>query len=126
MSSIKEIKNIEKIRKSLIQEIINTKEMIPGAFKQVHRKCGKENCWCYSYKGNGHPLNRIIWTENGKVKTRAIPGEDVDWIKNLNETYNQFKSKCKEVQKLESDLKKWLDIFRKDVIKNTRKLRKYL
>lgn len=124
MSSTNEIKKLEKIRSTLIRELLIVTEMIPGAFNQAFRKCGKSNCWCLN--GKGHPYNRIIWTEGGKVRTKSIPDEDIVWIKRITEIHREFKGKFREIQKIEGEMKKWINAFRREVIKHTRGLRKYL
>ena len=85
------IKNLEKKRSLIMKEILSFRSMIPGAFKIVYCKCGKENCWCYQKKG--HPFRRITWTENGLSKTKAIPQKDVDWIKEVTGNYRKFRKK---------------------------------
>jgi hypothetical protein len=98
--------------------------MLPGAFKEVYCKCGKENCWCHKQKG--HPFRRITWSENGRSKTKAIPAEDVDWIKQVTENYREFRRKCKEIKELQDGLKNLLEEYGKDIIKKSRQLRDYL
>jgi len=124
MSSTIEIKKLEKIRSTLIRELLSVTEMIPGAFNQAFRKCGKRNCWCLN--GKGHPFNRIIWSEEGKVRTKSIPDEDKVWIKRITEIHREFKGKFREIQKIDGEVKKLINAFRREVIKHTRVLRKYL
>ena len=126
MSSKKQIKKLEKLRNRIIEEIFGIQLMIPGSFNQVYCKCGKKNCWCYGKDKAGHTFRRIIWTEKGVPKTKAIPQEDVDWIKNVTESYRTFRKKRKEIQRLEDSIRRLLDEYAKDIVKNTRKLREYL
>jgi len=124
MSSTDEIKKLEKIRSTLIMELLSITEMIPGAFNLAFRKCGKSNCWCSN--GKGHPFNRIIWTEGGKVKTKSIPDEDIVWIKRITEVHRAFKRKFREIQKIDGEIKKLVNVFKREAIEHTRSLRKYL
>lgn len=123
MSSIERMKNLEKKRSIIMKEILSFRSMIPGAFKIVYCKCGKENCWCYQKKG--HPFRRITWTENGLSKTKAIPQKDVDWIKEVTGNYRKFRKKCKEIKELQDGLKNLLDEYGKEIIKKSRQLRDY-
>ena len=125
MSSEKQIIDLEKLRNSIIEEILRIHSMIPGSFNQVYCKCGKKNCWCYG-KDKGHTFRRIIWSEKGVPKTKVIPQQDVDWIKDVTESYRTFRKKRKEIQILEDSIRRLLDEYAKDIVKNTRKLREYL
>jgi len=124
MSTPNEIKNIEKKRTQIINELLNFRLMIPGSFKEVYRKCGKRNCWCHDKAG--HLLRRITWSENGHSKTKAIPEKDIDWIKEATENYREFRKKRKEIQKLDKNFKELLDAYEKGIIKKSRLLRDYL
>jgi hypothetical protein len=132
MSSKKKIKCLGKLRKRIIEETLQIPSMLPGSYNQVYCKCGKKNCWCYgSGSGSGsdkvaHPFRRITWTEKGAPKTKAIPEKDVKWIKEVTENYRNFRKKRKEIQRLEKSIRSLLDQYAKDIVKRTRKLRKYL
>jgi len=124
MSTTNEIKNIERKRTQIITELLNFRLMIPGSFKEVYRKCGKQNCWCHDKAG--HLLRRITWSENGHSKTKAIPEKDIDWIKEATENYREFRKKRKEILKLDKNFKELLDAYEKGIIKKSRLLRDYL
>ena len=98
--------------------------MIPGAFKEVYRRCGKENCWCH--EGGGHSLRRITWSEQGASKSKAIPEQDVDWIESATSNYRRFRGKRRQILKLDKALKALLDVHEKEVVKKSRLLREYL
>lgn len=124
MSTLNKIKVLEQKRNQLINEILEIHLIIPGSYKVVYCKCGKDNCWCKN--AAGHPFRRITWSENGFSKTKAIPEKDVDWIKEVTENYRIFKNKCKELQKIEKNIKKLLEKYIREVILKTRKLIGYL
>jgi hypothetical protein len=132
MSSKKDIKRLEKLRNRILEQILQIPTMLPGSYNQVYCKCGKKNCWCYkSGSGSGndkiaHPFRRITWTEKGVAKTKAIPEKDVNWIKEVTENYRNFRKKRKEIQRLEKRIRSLLDQYGRDIVKKTRKLRKYL
>lgn len=126
MSSKKQINKLEKLKKGILQEILSVQTMFPGSFNKVYGKCGKTNCWCYRKDKAGHPSKRITWSEKGVGKTKTIPEKDAEWIKSVTENYRNFRKKCREIQRLEEDIRKLLDDYRKDVVNKTRKLRQYL
>lgn len=134
MSSKNEIKRLEKLKNCILAQILQIPTMLPGSYNQVYCKCGKKKCWCYkngSGSGSGrdkvaHPFRRITWTEKGVAKTKAIPEKDVNWIKEVTENYRNFRKKRKEIQRLEKRIRTLLDLYGKDIVKRTRKLRKYL
>jgi len=98
--------------------------MIPGAFKEVYRKCGKPNCWCHDQPG--HLLRRITWSEQGVSRTKAIPEQDVDWITRATSNYREFRRKRREIQKLDKSLKALLDSHEKEVVEKSRRSKDYL
>lgn len=132
MSSKNEIKRLNKLKNRILKQVLQIPTMLPGSYNQVYCKCGKKNCWCYnSGSGSGndkvaHPFRRITWTEKGVAKTKAIPEKDVNWIKEVTENYRNFRKKRKEIQRLEKRIRSLLDQYGKDIVKKTRKLRKYL
>ena len=125
MSTPHEIKDLQQKRTLIVKQLLNFRLMIPGSFKEVYRKCGKQNCWCRD-KAAGHLLRRITWSENGHSKTRAIPEKDIDWIQKATGNYREFRKKRKEIQKLDKSIKGLLDAYEKDTIKKSRQLRDYL
>ncbi len=124
MSTPHEIKDLQQKRTLIVKQLLNFRLMIPGSFKEVYRKCGKQNCWCRDKVG--HLLRRITWSENGHSKTKAIPEKDIDWIQKATGNYREFRKKRKEIQKLDKSLKGLLDAYEKDTIKKSRQLRDYL
>ena len=124
MSTLNQIKFLEQKSNQLINEILEIQLIIPGSYKVVYCKCGKDNCWCKN--AAGHPFRRITWSENGLSKTKAIPEKDVRWINEVTENYRIYKNKIKELQKIEKKLKILLEKHIKEVIHKTRKLKGYL
>ncbi|HEB30498.1 MAG TPA: hypothetical protein ENI15_06440 [Spirochaetes bacterium] len=60
------------------------------------------------------------------MRTKSIPDEDKVWIKRITEIHREFKGKFREIQKIDGEVKKLINAFRREVIKHTRVLRKYL
>ena len=62
MSTLKQIKSLEKERASVIEKMLYQKLMTPGAYGQVYCRCGKKNCWCCNGKAirtdGSHTLKR--------------------------------------------------------------------
>ena len=124
MSSLNHIKELEKQRSRILGQILAFHSMLPGAYKEVYCKCGKPNCWCY--KEGGHLFRRITWSENGHSKTKAIPEEDIGWIKELTNNYREFQKKRRQIKELEVLLKELIGEHAKAVIKKSRQKRDYL
>jgi len=108
----------------LLKKLLSESDIVPGAYRKVFVKCGKEGCWCK--EGQGHPFRRITWSENGKSKTKSIPPEDVDWIIKVTENYRSFRKMRRELSLLKTKIKFELAIWEKKQIKATRKTKKYL
>ena len=108
----------------LLENLLSESPIVPGAYRKVFVKCGRENCWCK--EGQGHPFRRITWSENGKSKTKSIPSEDVEWIIKVTENYRNFRKKRRKLSLLETKIKTELDVWERKQIKATRKTKKYL
>ena len=124
MSTFERIKELQKRRNQLLKKILDFRLMIPGSFKEVYRKCGKQNCWCHDQPG--HLLRRITWSEQGVSRSKAISEHDVDWIKSATRNYRDFRRKRREIQELNKILKALLDDHEKDIVKKSRLLKDYL
>ena len=124
MSTLDRIKELEKQRTRILKQILSIGLMLPGAYKEVYCKCGKPNCWCH--KKGGHSFRRITWSENGQSRTKAIPEEDINWIKELTENYREFQKKRRQIKKLEGILKDLLGEHARAAIEKSRQLRDYL
>ena len=123
MSTLKQIKALEKKRASVIEKMLSQKFLTPGAYKEVYCKCGKKNCWCYS--GKGHPYSRITFSEDGRSRTKAIHDSNIGWIKEVTQNYRNFKEGQKKIKEYGERLKKLLDKHSKEIIEQTRKKKEY-
>ena len=108
----------------LIENIIKIKDMIPGTYKEVYRKCGKSYCWCVKEK-KGHPLKRITWSEKGKPKCKAIPDEDIEWVKKMTVQYKSLKQNRQKLRKCQCCIGNLLDQYEEKIIQRTRKKKCY-
>lgn len=108
----------------MILELVQTEQMIRGKFGVAYRRCGTPTCWCA--QGQGHPINRITWTEQAQSRTKAIPAEDIEWIKQRTETYRRFRKSRQALRALENKINAALDAFEAKTVYRTNKRRKYL
>ena len=124
MSIENELKIIKKMIGDLIDRLIQIKAIIPGTYKEVYRKCGKSYCWC-AQKEKGHPFKRITWSENGKTRTKAIPDEDIAWIKEMTANYKIFRLNRQKLREYEQKIHKLLDKYEEKIVDDTRKTKGY-
>ena len=124
MSIENDLENVKKMITELIERIIQIKAIIPGTYKEVYRKCGKSYCWC-AQKEKGHPFKRITWSENGKTRTKAIPDEDIAWIKEMTANYKIFRLNRQKLREYEQRIHKLLDKYEEKIVDDTRKTRGY-
>jgi len=124
MSSLNNLKALQRQRSLLVEDLLKVRLMIRGTFGETYRRCGKSTCWCAKEKG--HLYTRITWTENMQSKTRAIPKKDVDWIKKTTENYRRFRKLRQKIRELDNHFRVLLDHFENEMIEKTKKLRNYL
>ncbi len=122
--SIFKLPRIEKQRSLLLSELQLIGHMIRGTYVETHRKCGKPTCWCAN-DSKGHPSYQISWTKDAKSRSKAIPREDIFWIKEMTENYRKWRTIRSNIRKLEEELRILVDKLEDDIIKKTEKLRKY-
>ena len=118
------IKKLEAQRHAVILELVQIDQMIRGKFGVAYRRCGTSTCWCA--RGKGHPVNRITWTEQARSRTKAIPAEDIEWIKQRTEAYRRFRKRRQALRVLEDKINAALDAFEAKTVQRTNKQRKYL
>ncbi len=123
MSTLKQIKALEKKRAHALDRMLSVKLMAPGSYRKVYCRCGKENCWCYS--GKGHPYSRITFSEDGISRTRSINEGNIGWIKKVTKNYRSFKEGIKKIKEYDARLLKLLDQHLKEIIEETRKEKEY-
>jgi hypothetical protein len=110
MKSKFDIRSLLDRRESVIDQMLDLFPMIPGAFKEVFRKCGKPNCWCSS-GSRGHSLRRITWSEQGKAHSKAVPDEQLDWFIIATENYREFQQLKKQIAELDRDIVEELEQY---------------
>ena len=123
--SSRKLKNLKIKLIGLINRIDEFKLMLPGNYGEVYLKCGKKNCWCFKSK-EGHSFRRITWSDKGKGKTKAIPENDVSWIKKITNNYRIFRKKRQKLFKLVEEYRIELNKLEMKVVAKTREKRNYL
>ena len=123
MSRLK-IKSIEEKRAILLAELQRIEYMIRWTFVETHRKCGKPNCWC-AKQDQGHPSYQISWTEDAKSRSKAVPKEDIPWIKEMTGNYREWRSARAKMRKLENELRVLIDQMEDAILKKTEKVKKH-
>jgi len=123
MSTLKQIKALEKEKASVLEKMLYQKLMVPGAYKEVYCRCGKKNCWCYH--GKGHLYRRITYSEEGQSRTKSISEKNIEWIMEVTQNYRNFKEGQKKIKEYEERLKKLLDKHSKEIIGQTRMKKEY-
>lgn len=123
MSTLKQIKALEKKRDMVLDRMLSVRSMVPGAYGKVYCRCGKKNCWCHS--GKGHPYTRITWYEDSKSKTKSIIKKNIGWIKKVTQNYRDFKKDQKKIREYDTQLKEVLDKYLKETIVKTRMKKGY-
>ena len=124
MLQMSTFKKIEKQRSLLLSDLQLIGQMIRGTYVETHRKCGKSTCWCAN-ESKGHPSYQISWTKEAKSRSKAIPREDIFWIKEMTGNYRKWRTIRSNIRKLEDELRILIDKLEDDIIKKTEKLRKY-
>ena len=123
MSTRKRIQSAEHRLARLIGVSLATEFMVRGTFGQVYRRCGKPTCWCA--EGEGHLSNRITWTEDGKSRTKAIPAEDIAWIKSMTRNYKAFRKARQNIRELAARLSNLIDELEREIVEKTNRKRTY-
>ena len=124
MSTPNHIRKLETQRQRLIEELLQVEQMLRGKFSVAYRKCGTPTCWCAS--SQGHPVNRITWTEQSVSRTKAIREEDIAWVKERTETYRRFRKNRQALRVIERQINAALDAVEEKTVQRTRKRRAYL
>ncbi len=123
MSTLRQIKAIEKKRAAALNRILSMPLMAPGSYGRVYCRCGRPNCWCSS--GKGHPYSRIVFSEDGRSKTKSIHEDNVSWIKKVTKNYRDFKKAVKKIKEYDSLLFELFGKYLKEIIMQTRDKKEY-
>ncbi|HET54890.1 MAG TPA: hypothetical protein ENN33_06700 [Ignavibacteria bacterium] len=120
------IKNVSQQIDQIVNHMINISQMVGGSFGITYRRCGKPNCWCNNKEKPGHPLMRITFNEQKKSKSKTIPANDKEWIKEMTDNYRYFRQNFQKLRQCENKLNELLNQFEQDVKMETKGLRDYL
>jgi len=98
--------------------------MLKGVHCVVHTKCGKPNCWCVNEKGHRH--ERISWREANRSCIRAIPNDDIQWVKEMTKNYHSFKKLQTTLVNTQKELNSTIEKLRDEIIGRTKRGKAYL
>ena len=124
MTTPNKIKQLQRRRERLLNELLITQVMIRGSFGTVHRKCGASNCWCA--QGGGHPVDRINYSDEGRSRTKVIKAVDVDWAKQMTANYKRFRTNRQKLRTLDKQINQAIDDLEAKVVEKTAKQRNYV
>ena len=108
-----------------MRNLLEMEQMIRGKFVIGYRRCGTRTCWCASAE-IGHPQKRIVWGENAKNFTKAIPKKEIPWIKIMTTNYKSFRTARKRIRDINEEVRILLNGIEAQIVTKTRKRRKYL
>jgi hypothetical protein len=114
----KALRDLERQRTRILSDLLATRAILRGSYARIYTKCGKDNCWCK--EGKGHPHSRITWSEDGQGFTRKVPSDQVDWVREMTESYRTFRALRRELASLEKQGKRLLDAWEDHLVKTTR------
>ncbi len=93
-----EISKIEKERKRLIKLLFSDCDVVEGSFIDVLVRCGRSGCHCE--KEPVHPVTRLSWWKNGKLKNKIVRVADRERIRILSNNYKKHKQAMSALVKL--------------------------
>ena len=130
MSSAKIKKNhqailtLEAKRAKVVEELLEIRNMVRGAYSCVMTKCGNKKCRCY--EGAGHHHSRITWRENGYGFTKKVPLAEIPWTQEMTEQYRHFRTLRSNLLTLEKEAADQLDELADLLIQQTREGKVFL
>jgi hypothetical protein len=107
-------------QEQMLARLLKTPPMLRGTVSQVQTRCGKPNCWC-ARSPQGHSHTRITWSQDGKLKTRKVPPDQIDQIYQLTHNYRQFRSLRRKIAALQTEMRSLLDDMEREKDKEARK-----
>ena len=80
------------LRGRLVRSLGTLRDMLPGAFVERRRRCGKPNCRCASGKPEDlHPQLALSVLLNGKLKTVQLNSALADEVRRGVELHRRFR-----------------------------------
>ena len=124
MSRIKQIEQLGLRHAELLNSIVGIRGMIRGSFSTVYRKCGKPNCWCA--RGDGHPLDRIVFFQGSSSKSRAVAKGEVQWVKSMTENRRRFRKYRQQLRAVQRAIQAEIDELEAEVISSSTEKKAWL
>jgi hypothetical protein len=119
MANENSVKSLSERRETILKEMLELFPMVPGAFKEVFRKCGKPTCWCAN-QVRGHSLRRITWSENGQAQSKAVSDNELDWFIIATENYRKFQQLKKQMAEYDAIIADRLNEYAKGQVVKSR------
>lgn len=116
----KKIQSLLKHQEQMLERLLKNPPMLRGTFSQVQTRCGKPNCWC-AHSSQGHPHTRITWSQDGKLRTRKVPPDQIEQINQLTRNYRQFRSLRRKIAALQTEMRTLLDDLEREQVEEARK-----
>jgi len=99
------ISQLGKKREALETKIMNTGSMAKASYYERFIVCGKPNCKCRQGEKHGP----VPWVTSGKGKetiSTSVPTENVTKVKELIQSYKDFRNAQKEIKKINGEIDK--------------------
>ncbi len=124
MSRIKRIEQLQRKHAELIKSITGIREMIRGSFNTVYVKCGKANCMCAD--GEGHPSDRIVFLEGGRLRCRSVPKGEGEWIRKMVGNRKEFRGYRQELKAIEKEIHKEIGELEAEIVSRSAEKKAWL
>ena len=95
------LQQAEAARKTHVQKLLGTGEMVEGAFVTLGRKCGKPTCRCAT--GEKHYSKFLSRSVDGRTRLVYVRSEDEVEVSRKAERYRVFRQARAELMKLAAE-----------------------
>lgn len=114
MSRAQRIEQLQREHAELIKSIVGIREMIRGSFNTVYVKCGKASCRCAN--GRGHPSDRIVFSEGGRLRCRAVPKGEGGWVGRMVKNRKEFRGYRRRLKEIHKEIHKEISGLENEVV----------
>ena len=115
MSRTKRIKQLQREHAELIKSVTGTRDMIRGSFNTVYVKCGKASCRCAD--GRGHPSDRIVFLEGGRLRCRTVPKGEDGWVRRMVENRKEFRGYRRKLKAIEKEIHREISGLEAEIVR---------
>lgn len=93
------IKQLKYRKRTIIESIKDTGDLMRGSIFTAYRKCGKKNCYCYK-STQRHPIMLLTLYIKKKQKCISIPRHKIKEIKKLISEYQKLWNKIDDLTEI--------------------------